>query len=252
MNKFIHSTKAFLGRNSSTILTCIGGAGVVATTVMAVKATPKALALLEEAKGEKGEELTKFEVVKTAGPAYIPTIVTGVTTLACIFGANALNKRQQASLISAYALVDNSFKEYKKKVVELYGEDADGRVREEIAKDKYVDQEFEIEDPNKKLFYDEFSGRYFESTTEDVIKAEYELNRRMSEFYGVFLNDFYDLLGIDRVDYGDYLGWSSEELYETTWSSWIDFDHKKVTMDDGLECFIITWSYDPTAGFLDY
>lgn len=252
MNKFIYRTKAFLGRNSSTILTCIGGAGVVATTVMAVKATPKALALLEEAKEEKGEELTKFEVVKTAGPAYIPTIITGVSTIACIFGANALNKRQQAALVSAYALVDNSFKEYKKKVVELYGEDADGRVREEIAKDEYVNSEFEIEDPNKKLFFDEFSGRYFESTTEDVIKAEYELNRRMSEYYGVYLNDFYDMLGLDRVDYGDYLGWSSGEVYDTQWSTWIDFHHKKVTMDDGLECFIISWSIDPTFGFEDY
>ena len=252
MNKLIYNTKAFLGRNSSTILTCIGGAGVVATTVMAVKATPKALKLLEGAKEEKGEELTTFEVVKTAGPAYIPTIITGASTIACIFGANILNKRKQASMASAYALIDTSYKEYKKKVAELYGEDADNHVREEIAKDKYVDSEVELDDPNKKLFYDEFSGRYFESTTEDVIKAEYELNRRMSEYYGVYLNDFYDMLGLDRVEYGDYIGWSSNEVYEMQWSSWIDFHHKKVTMDDGLECYIISWSIDPTFGFEDY
>ena len=107
--------KEFLRRNSSTILTCIGAVGVVATAVMAVKATPKALELIENAKEEKGEELTKIEVVKVAGPTYIPAIVTGVATVACIFGSNVLNKRSQASLMSAYALLDNSYKEYKKK-----------------------------------------------------------------------------------------------------------------------------------------
>jgi hypothetical protein len=66
------------------------------------------------------------------------------------------------------------------------------------------------------------------------------------------LNDFYDLLDIPRVDYGDYMGWSSCELYETTWSSWLEFYHKKVVMDDGLEVTIISMSADPTFGFEDY
>lgn len=90
-------------RHTSTVLTCLGGIGVVATSIMAIKATPKALELIEEAKKEKGEELSKWETVKVAAPKYIPAMMTGVATIACIFGANVLNKRQQASLISAYA-----------------------------------------------------------------------------------------------------------------------------------------------------
>ena len=108
--------KEFLRRNSSTILTCVGAVGVVATSVMAVKATPKAMTLLENAKAEKGEDLTKLEKVKVAGPAYIPTVITGVGTLACIFGANIISKHQQATLMSAYALIDNSYREYREKV----------------------------------------------------------------------------------------------------------------------------------------
>ena len=83
--------KEFLRCNSSTILTCIGAVGVVATAVMAVKATPRALECIEEAREEKGEELTKFEVVNVAGPAYIPAVITGAATVACIFGANVIS-----------------------------------------------------------------------------------------------------------------------------------------------------------------
>ena len=189
MNKWFYKPKVFLKKNGSTILTVAGGVGVVATSVMAVKATPKALYLLEQAKEEKGEELTKFELVQVAGPVYIPSIIIGVSTIACIFGANALNKRQQAALMSAYALLDNSYKEYKAKVKGLYGEDADAVVKNSIAKDKYEKEEIVVDD-GKRLFYDEFSGRYFESTSENVIKAEYELNRETALYGGVYLNRF--------------------------------------------------------------
>lgn len=252
MNKLLQHSKLFVKRNGSTILTCAGGAGVVLTSVMAVKATPKAMQLLEAAKKEKGEELTKLEVFKVAAPSYIPTIITGVSTIACIFGANILNKRQQAAIMSAYALLDSTYKDYQKKMEELYGEDANDQVKAEIAKDKYVDDEVTLTDDDKRLFYDEFSGRYFESTTEDVLRTEYAINRKLTEFHGVYLNEFYELLDIPPVDYGDYLGWSSEEIYDMQWSTWLDFYHKKLILDDGLECYIISWSIDPTFGFDDY
>ena len=87
----LSSSKLFLKRNSSTILTCIGAAGVIATSVLAVKATPKAMALLEQSEEEKGEKLTNMEKVQVAGPAYIPAAIVGASTIACIFGANVLS-----------------------------------------------------------------------------------------------------------------------------------------------------------------
>ena len=244
MNKFVHRTKTFMRRNGSTILTCVGAVGVVATTVMAVKATPKAMTLLEQAKKEKGEDLTKFEVVKTAAVPYIPTIITGTATIACIFGANVLNKRQQAALMSAYALLDNSYKEYRNKVEEEFGDGADAHIKEEIAKDRYDEDPVEVSD-GKILFYDSFSERYFESTMETVIKAEYAINRKISLWGGANLNEFYEYLDIPQVDYGKYLGWSSGSLMETAWSDWLDFEHTKAVMDDGLECYIISVSVEP-------
>lgn len=251
MNNLLQVTKQFLKKNSSTILTCVGGVGVVATSVMAVKATPKAMKLIDAKKEEKGEGLSTLETIQVAGMAYVPAAITGVATIACIFGANALNKRQQAALMSAYALLDNSYKEYKKKVDELYGEGSDQEIRDELAKDNYESQEVTLGD-NKRLFYDEFSERYFEATTEQVLRAEYELNRLLSQDSGIFLNEFYELLGLERVDYGDYLGWSAYEIVETQYYCWVEFSHRKVVMDDGLECTIISMQFEPSFDFENY
>lgn len=241
----------FVKRNSSTILTCIGAAGVVSTTVLAIKSTPKALMLLEEAKQEKGEELTKTEIVKVTAPVYIPTVVIGVSTLACIFGANILNKRQQAALTSAYALVSSSYKKYKNKVEELYGEDIEKEVISEIAKDEYKDTDITVRN-DEELFYDAFSGRYFTSTKFKVQQAEYYLNRDLTMRDYAYLNEFYEYLDIDPIDSGWKIGWSVGSCLAAYWQPWIDFNHHKTTMDDGLECTIITMFQEPFADFEDY
>ena len=251
MNDLLRSSRMFVKRNASTILTCVGGVGVVTTSVMAVKATPKAMRLIEEAKKEKGEDLTTLETFKVAGPVYIPSVLMGVSTLACIFGANALNKRQQAALVSAYTMLDSSYKEYKNKVNELYGEDADENVKLALMKDKYCDIE-NTDEGDDVLFYDDYAGRYFTSTMEKVIRAQYAINRKISVWGGADLNEFYDELGIPTVDYGNHVGWSSGGLMEMAWSDWLDFEHTKVELDDGLECYIITMSVEPMFDYEYY
>ena len=242
--------KRVLKRNSSTILTCIGAAGVIFTAVTAVKATPKATRLLDKVKEEKGEDLTTLEKIKVAGPHYIPSILIGAGTIACIFGANVLNKRNQASLASAYALIDNSYKEYKRKVAELYGEEAHKEVISSIAKDKYTD-DIRVGD-NKMLFYDEFSHRYFESTLEDIIKAEYNTNRQLQCNGRVYLNEYYEFLDLEPIPGGTELGWSSCILESHYFTEWIEFNHEKVILEDCLECCIITIRYDPVIDFVYY
>ena len=86
-----------LYRSSPTILTVVASVGVVVTTITAVRATPKAVKLLKEAELEKGENLTKVEIIRVAGPSYIPSALLGISTIVCIFGANALNQKKQAS-----------------------------------------------------------------------------------------------------------------------------------------------------------
>lgn len=155
--------------NKSTILTFVSAAGVVATAILAAKGTMKASILLKEAKEEKGEELTKAELIKMATPVYIPAIAVGLSTIVCIFGTNALNQRTQVSLASAYALLDSSYKEYRNKVTELYGEEADLRVKSEMAKDQLEEDEPLIPE-GEQLFYDLNSMQYFTSTIDEVLQ----------------------------------------------------------------------------------
>lgn len=260
MNNFVSSSKLFLKRNGATILTGLAAVGVVTTTVMAVKATPKALELLEEAKQEKGEELTKLEKVQVAGPSYIPTAVVCASTLVCLFGANVLNKRQQAALISAYAFLDNSFKEYKAKLKELYGEEAHEEIVNAIAVEKAREVGITAESlcmntsltkdeacGEPVLFYEEYSHRYFESTIEQVIAAQYHTNRNFVLRGYTTLNEFYTFLGLEPTDNGDVLGWAVEDdLY------WVDFNNHKTVLDDGLEVYIIETPWGPTSDFLEY
>lgn len=251
MNKLLKDSKLFLKNNASTILTCVGGIGVIATAVIAVKETPKAIILIDAAEKEKGESLTRFEIVKAAGPVYIPAILVGTATISCIFGANILNKRNQAALMSAYALLDNSYKEYKNKTIELYGEDVDKHIRSEIAKGKYEVMDNDEEDDKKLLFYDQVSNRYFRATKEDVLMAEYSINKLLAEDNYASLNEFYELLNLEKIEYGDNIGWSAAKIFETNWSSWINFSHETFETDDGLEVIIICFT-EPIMDFKDY
>lgn len=257
MNKLLSQSKSFLSRNASTFLTVLGGVGVVGTAVLAAKATPKALALVEEAEVEKGEKLTTWETVKTAGPIYIPAIVTCASTLACIFGANVLNKHSQAALASAYALIDSSYKEYKNKLKELYGEEAHNNIVDAIAVEKAEEMRvynygmatlcnLSIEDGTSepRLFYDEYANRYFETTIEQVLNAEYHFNRNFVLRGYAFLNEFYEFLGLEQTDYGDKVGWAVDDDNEFYW---IDFNHRKAKLDDDtLEAYIIETQWGPT------
>lgn len=257
MSKLLSNSVRLLKRNSPTILTCIGAVGVVATTVMAVKATPKALAAVEAKKEEKGEDLTRLETISAVVPSYAPSAITGIATIACIFGANVLNKRSQASLMSAYALLDKSYKDYKHKVKEIFGDEGDFQVRESIAKDTYKETNIRVND-GKELFYDMYSDRYYESTRDDVKEAAYKLNRMIATSGGVYLNEYYALLGLDPIEGGDIVGWSVTQCYEMYWEAWVDFSYEAITIDEGgyeyggIECTIVTILQEPVPNFEDY
>ena len=117
----INITKNLVTRYSSEILVATGIVGMLTTTVIAVKATPKAMQLIEEAKEEKGEELTKLETVKAAAKVYIAPAITAVTSTACIIGASKINRRRNAALATAYAISEAALNEYKDKVVATIG-----------------------------------------------------------------------------------------------------------------------------------
>lgn len=239
-------------KSSPTLLSCLGAVGVVATTVLAVKATPKAHRKLllkglevneDVAHPENYRELTTKEAIQTVWKDYIPAAAVGIGTMICIFGANGLNRRQQAAITGAYVLLDQAYREYQKKAKELYGEEGDEKIREEIIKEKEID--FKPSGGETLVFYEDTYGKFFERTMAEVIDAEYQLNRIFALEGEASLNKFYELLGLEPMKYGDLLGWNQETNDEFYNYPWIEFEHKLITLDDGLECYYINMTYPP-------
>lgn len=245
MNNFL----GYLKKQSPLILAILGAGGTIATGIFAAEATPKAMRRVRQAEIEKGDKLTKLEIVKAAAPAYIPTAGIAVTTITCIFASTALSRRQQASLASAYAVLDRIHKEYKEKVIELYGEDADKEIRREIVRNHIPDDQLPPWDENQ-IFYEEHYGKFFERTREQVLEAEYHFNRNFALRGYATLNEFYEFLGLPKTSEGEALGWSlyaGEAFYGY---SWVDFEHHSYTMEDGLVCCEIRMPFAPTADYL--
>ena len=215
VSKFLGTAKVAMSKRSPEILTGLGIAGMVTTTVLAVRATPKALELIEQKKKELCEDvITPTDVVKTAWKPYVPAAVTGAVSIACLVGASSVNARRNAALYSAYKLSETALSEYKEKVVETIGEKKEQVVREKIAKDK-VDNNPPTGNNiiicgGETLFYDPISGRYFESSKDKIEKTENELNKQMLQgmFGYITLNEFYDEIGLPQVSLGDDLGWN--------------------------------------------
>lgn len=251
--------KASIKNKIPTMLTCLGGLGVVATSVLTAKATPKALHLIAEAEKEKGSELSKWEKVVSGVQAYIPAITMGSVTLVCIFGANMMNQKQQATLASAYAFLDQSYKKYQRKAIELYGEEAHEKIVDSIAIEEAQEvypytiglcsnttQCLEEAYSEPILFYEPDGHRYFNAPLEQVLMAEYQINRDIVLGTVVTLNDLYVWLGLDPTDYGETVGWSlMDEMY------WIDFNHRKIQLEDGRSCYVIETPFGPSPEALE-
>ncbi|GHV47380.1 hypothetical protein FACS189499_04790 [Clostridia bacterium] len=254
--QFLQKADDKLMRATPTILTCISTIGVVATAVLAVKATPKVLKLLETAADNKGEELTKLETVQVGVLPYIPAMITGVATVICVFGINVLNKRNQASLASAYAMLSESYRRYVKAAKVVYGEDADSKIKAEMAKDAYVSADgysmYSLDDDTESeriLCHDIHSNRYFTTTLAAVLNAEYHLNRNLQLRGWVSLNEFYDFLGIDDVPNGNKIGWCLDEMM-TDGIMWLDFENGRTKLDDGMECLVISTLWSPLSDYM--
>lgn len=232
---------------TSTILTIVGALGVVATAAMAARDSKKAVKLVEEKRDEKGEELTPKETVLAAAPAYIPTAITVGSTIACIFGANLANKQTQASIASAYALVNHSYKQYQDNLKELYGEEADEAIREAMVREHHDFHQIDLNTPDRKVtFLEPISGHFIERYEIEINDAEYHLNRNFVLRGYASLNEFYEFLGLPKTEEGEKLGWTSTDGY-----FWLDFEHILCEDKDGNEFYEIAMIFNPDEEYLE-
>lgn len=247
----------YVNRNSANILTGFGLAGVVTTAVMGIKATPKALRILDEKQEYKienyNEPLTTFEKALVLTPVYLPTILMGAATMSCIYGANHINKKQQAILSGAYTYLNSCYNDYRNKVKELYGEDADDNVKNAIAQDKYMEKYYkDKERPDKKLCYDEYSGRYFYLNVNELPQTLYNLNKLYNFTGELTLNDVYEYFDLEKTDLGGVLGWAATKDWECAGFSWIDIQLKPIEMPDNLDCYGIEFNIEPSEDYVQW
>lgn len=250
MRKFIFK------KHASLALSIISVLGVVGSVVLSSKSAVDSVEILYDKNLSNADK--KKKIIKT----YAPTAAVTIGTVVCIISSGILNHKLQTSLIGAYALADQSFKQYKNKIIARQGLDFHKEIEHELMCEKAdddllitancglfnVNNDFVDKDNPETvhIFYDPVSERYFESTLSKVLQAEYHLNRNFMMSGVISLNEFYKFLGIDTTDFGETVGWSQwdDGVY------WIDFAHIPTEINSKTVC-IIEPVFGPSTGYLE-
>lgn len=267
MKTFFRNVQTSASKHSPEILIGFGVAGFITTTVLAIRATPKAMKLIEDEKNRQNyelcrearangepscnqiEKLSPIEAIKVAWKPYIPAAVTGVVSIACVIGANSVNAKRNAALATAYQLSTAALSEYKDKVIETIGEKKEQSIREKISKDRVEHNPVNnsavyVTGNGESLFLEPISKRYFKSDIERIRGVVNTLNENMygDPFGQISLSDFYDEIGLERTDISNDLGWCID-------SGSIKLEFHPVMSDDGKPCLALYYITAPKWGY---
>lgn len=240
-------------KHSPELLTGLGIGGMITAGVMAVKATPKALKLIERKKAVlKTDKLEVNKTVSTVWTCYIPSAAVCVISVLCLIGAGSVSAKRRAALAAAYTLSEGTLKEYQEKVVETIGEKKEQSVRDAVAKDTIdsnpvSERGVVITGNGTTRCFDPISGRYFDSDIDKIKKAENELNRRMRDETCISLNEFYYELGLRGIAsyIGEEIGWNID-------SGYIDIAFSAQLDENQVPCLVIDYRERPKYGYRGY
>ena len=238
-------------KHSPEILVVSGVVGVVTAGVLACRATTKASKIIAEAKeqvetinycAENPEKLaepyTKEDAKKDVtivnvqtglkiAKTYAPALVLGGVSIAAILGGHNILRKRNLALGAAYAAVDTGFKEYRKRVVERFGQELDKELRyniksqeveekvvDENGNEKVVKRTVQTVDPTNQTPYtfcfdvgcpdwqkDAEHNKWF------LIQQQNWANEKLKAQGHLFLNDVLDMLGIPKTKSGQIVGW---------------------------------------------
>ena len=237
-------------KHSPEILAGVGVVGVVGSLVLACKATTKLSDILEDSKeqldkikevaadpayeekysqddAKKDTTITYVQTAMKVTKLYAPSVILCASSLGCLLASNNILKKRNAALSAAYMTVDKSFKEYRKRVADRFGEEVEKEIRynikaEEITKvDENGNEVTETvkvmdgtDDPNS---YSDYARFFDESCAAWQNDAEYNLtflkaqqqyaNDLLKARGRLFLNEVYRMLGIDETKAGQVVGW---------------------------------------------
>ena len=240
-----------VSKKSPEILVGLGLAGMLTSTVLAVKATPKALDILAEE--DRDGDMTNIEKVKLTWKCYIPAAVGYCTSAACIIAAASTQNKRHAMLAGAYKLSETALLEYRSKIVETLGEEKEKEIRDSIARDR-VNRDRDnaneqlhntcviVENKGDFLCYDMLSGRYFNSSIDKIQKAVNDMNYKLLNDNILSLNEFYFELGMKPTNMGDEQGWDiSKGMIEVSFGS--------IISENDEPCIVMYFDNAPQYGF---
>ena len=231
-DKVINFTK----EHNPEILVGLGVAGMMTSTVLAVKATPKALDIMEDKKADMGVTyLTRKEIAQATWKIYAPSIGVGLASAACIILGTSKSIKRNTALATVYALSESTLREYQSKAKEMLGEEKAAELDREVAKARVRKREVTtiVETEGSEyihhtgngdtLVYDTLSGRYFRSSMNSIESAVNSINKSLLNDYIMTLNEFYNELGVPTIGAGSLIGWKSDkELLEVSFESDVD------------------------------
>ena len=250
---------------SPEILAGVGVVGVVASTVMACKATMKLDEILNDSRetrekivdvkdnpeytevyspedAKKDLTINYTQTAIKVAKLYAPAVMLGSASLGCLLASNGILRKRNAALSAAYVTVDKSFKEYRNRVAERFGNEVEKEIRynikaEEIEKvvfdeegnETVVKETLKTMDPN---LYSDYAKFFDEASPCWQIDPEYNLmflksqqqyaNDLLRAKGRLFLNDVYDMLGIDKTKAGQVVGWVYDEA-NPSGDNFVDF-----------------------------
>lgn len=230
-----------LSRNSPAILTGLGCAGVLTTAILTGRATLQASEILKMEVPD--EQLPATEIVKLTWKVFIPPVLVGASSIACIIGANTINTRRNAALAALYSLSETAFREYKEKVVEEIGRNKELKVRDSIAQDRVTtnpvgDSTIIFTGNGEVLCYDALCDRYFKSSAEKIRQQVLELNEELRNDMWLDLNDLYYAIGLPSTKLGDQVGFDIDKGY-------IQVDYTGTLTPEGQPCLSIDMTVYP-------
>lgn len=247
--------KFLLSDNSTVILTGASVAGTVGTAVLTGRASFKAAKLIEQDKEQKRNglsfpetevpPLSKTETVKIVWPHFLPPVVLGVGTIACIILAHRITSKKLAALAVASTVSERALQEYKTKVVEKLGVRQSDAIQDEIAQDRVTknppSNQVIIAGSGDVLCFEALTGRYFNSTIESVKAAENKVNWEIIHYDSCSLSHFFEELGLAPTDYSDSVGWNVDHRLEVKFSTTMS--------EDNRPCLVVGFVHMPVTEY---
>lgn len=236
--------------NSPALLTAIGVAGTIGTALLTHKSATKAeiwyanqMRLVEEGERFEPDKKERFEGV---WKLYIPPVISGTLTIGCIIMANRIGTKRAAALAAAYTLSEKAYTEYREKVVEKIGENQERKIREDVVRDRIrenpqSESNVVLIGSGDVLCYELYTGRYFNSSVEEIKKAMNDTNYQINTHGYASMSDFYDRVGLPRTSVSDEMGWGQDKL--------MDIDFTTVLSEDGRPCVAINFMTGPIRDY---